>query len=873
MGSVLGFASILVTAAWASDLDRQVEFRIPAQSLDAALVQFSDQAKLQITTSAEQIKGLAAEALIGKYKVADALTKLLRRSGLSFRAVGQSAISIGKFPDNDSQTPRSQQATAPGSSVAVTTGNSEVSMVPQEIGAEQQSELAEVVVSARKRSESIIDVPESISAFSSQTLSDFKIESFDDYASKVPNLSFAYGAGGFYGFSAARSVAIRGMVGPNMTGFYIDDTPLFDSMDPRIVDVERIEVLKGPQGTLYGSSSMGGNIRIISKKPSMDEDSFSGSAELGDTKYGSGNYEAEGIGNIVMVPDLAAVRLMAFYDQESPFITRTFPISGASGPGQPAGLGIATDVGGTETTGASASVLLTLNDSFDVTFRLLYQREDWGGWPAAFAPAPAFEVTSLTLNHPDNVQESASDEFTLPSLEMAYRGEGWNVASSTSYFERSTFDYEDGTRGVGQYLTQFYGYTPPSAVPIVSQETNDYARFAQETRIGFDETHGVSGTAGVFFSDYHTHQYTPPVIVQGLAQSGVWPTNNYLDYYTRASIREVAGFGELYYEFLRNFTLTLGARVYSLEQSSYELAHGLVFVGNPSQSELVSNPPAHREHGVIPKFALEYKITDDSSVYTTAAKGYRPGGANAVLPPTCDSDLRALGFNQQSAVQYKTDNVWSYELGTKMALIDRRLLLSAAAFQIKWSDVQQNLYLPDCGFLNTFNIGAAKNNGAELELTGHPVKPLELRAGLGYLDAKVTQGVPGGLPDGSRLLQVPRVTASLGLRYEWTMEKYTPFVTADYSYTDDSLSENTSTVAPLERPSYSLVNARAGVHWGKSELSLYGDNLTNTKANLGDLVFNLYHEDVTLPNGQTVLNPRVVVERPLTFGVQYRYGF
>lgn len=193
-----------------------------------------------------------------------------------------------------------------------------------------------VVVTARKREESLAQVPISITAFTSQSLEAFNIQSFDDYATKTPNVSFAYG-GGPTGFSDARTVAIRGITGQNLfgtagaTGFYIDDTPIPGSVDPRVLDIDNIEVLKGPQGTLFGESSLGGNVRLITKKPSLTEDSIGYMVEAGGTSGGGSPDGGAGvIGNLVLSPDVLAVRVVVFGNHDAGYLTRTFPTDPSS---------------------------------------------------------------------------------------------------------------------------------------------------------------------------------------------------------------------------------------------------------------------------------------------------------------------------------------------------------------------------------------------------------------------------------------------------------------------------------------------------------------------------------------------------------------
>src|ERR1700678_2370549 len=191
--------------------------------------------------------------------------------------------------------------------------------------------LETITVTARKRDESLAKVPVSITVFTSEALETYNIQSFNDYATKTPNVSFSYG-GGPTGISDARTVAIRGITGQNLygtagaTGFYIDDTPVPGSVDPRVLDIDNIEVLKGPQGTLFGESSLGGNVRLITKKPSLTEDSIGYMMQAGATSGGGSPDGGAGvIANLVLSPDLLAVRVVLFGNHDAGYLTRTFP--------------------------------------------------------------------------------------------------------------------------------------------------------------------------------------------------------------------------------------------------------------------------------------------------------------------------------------------------------------------------------------------------------------------------------------------------------------------------------------------------------------------------------------------------------------------
>jgi iron complex outermembrane recepter protein len=878
--AVLVIALVALTEVASADDRQSHNYAIQAQALGPALKAFALQADREIFFTPELTRGKQSHGISGKYDDLVALKVILEGTGLTYSITASKAIIVRDPPSpltstvgREGTSDRPDLEHAPGflrvaqsqSQTSTPPSATETESLDQNADEKKSVTLDEIMVTARKRSESLLDVPVSVTAFSSQTIQDFKIQSFSDYANKIPNLSYGYGDSGTFGMAGSRAVALRGIVGANTTGFYIDDTPVYDSMDPRIVDVERIEVLRGPQGTLFGSRSLGGNVRIITKHPNVDQDEFSYAAQISDTDHGGGDYEVESIGNLVVIPERVAVRAMGFYSSDSGFLTRTYPVAGS------ATLGSDDNQGAAKTGGASLAVLFKVTDDLDITFRELYQREELNGWPVAYAPLPAFQVTSLTLNRQVNVQELGDNQFSIPSLEIAYRGRGWSLASSTSFSDYKTYDVEDGTEGMGQFYLANFGLSLPPTVPIAVSYTNTKQRLTQETRILFDPRHGISGVAGIYFSNEHTHLSQPPYYASGQAAAGLWPNDVIYASDIHNGLQERAVFGELYANFLEKFTLTLGARAFWLKETDNQVNAGLFAGTYPVQ---LFDPLASTEHGVIPKISLQYEPTHDSSIYASAAKGYRPGGIIPyLLPNLCEGDLVRLGL-PSDYTSYKSDSIWSYELGGKMALADRRLLLTADVFQINWSNIQQSLYLA-CTASTIINIGAARNRGAELELSGHVFEPLELRAALGINDAKITDSFPGSpLPAGSRILEVPKVTASVGARFEHPItDSIKGFVGSDYSYTGNSASENTSVAFPVTRSGYSMVNARLGISWNKSELSLFGNNLTNTRANLGDPLLYTFRKDITLPNGQTVLDPRVVVARPLQIGIRFQQAF
>ncbi|HTV51891.1 MAG TPA: TonB-dependent receptor [Steroidobacteraceae bacterium] len=752
-----------------------------------------------------------------------------------------------------------------------------------------------VTVTARKRAESIAEVPTSITAFTAQSLEDFNINSFNDYATKTPNLSFSYG-GGPTGIADARSIAIRGITGQNLfgtagaTGFYIDDTPIPGSVDPRVLDIDNIEVLKGPQGTLYGESSLGGNVRLVTRQPSLVSNELSYQTDVGAT---SGGGSADGglsaIGNIVVVPNSLAVRVVAFGDQEAGYLTRTYPTDptspGVTDPNLDVPRTSVGDQGAITTFGGSITALWRPIDALDIRLRFMHQQSHDHGFPATFAPLPEFSPDYI-LNRAFDVQPYATDTWSLPSLDINYRGSGWSLVSSTSWFYRHTLDLEDSTYGTQEVLSGYYGVTGLPTQPFLWDGQHEHRQITEETRVTFDPFHGWSGTLGLFYENTRTKFYIPPTYADGLPAAtlgntvvGPWPNDEIWQQFNPGTEKDTSIFGEAYYKFLPQWTLTLGARVYWLQQYTDFTANGFMNFGATP-----SDPQSNRQSGVDPKIALAYQATDEAMVYASASKGFRAGGAQAYAPfcslPTLpDTDI----------TQLRSDTLWTYELGTKVQLADPNLLISAAGFHIDWMNPQQQVALP-CGYYFDINAQEARVDGGEVELLGHVAEGLQLRGGIGYESTNINEpgalGIPGiGVQPGSRLPGVPAWTASVGAVYRHPLTgQLTGFLSADYSFTGDSISLlnggtglNNGEGLTATRPSWSLANVRFGVDWGDSELSLNVHNLSNAKPNLGDIgyvgyaqfqsgVFPLPAGDY--PPGNPI--PQVATLQPLTVTLEFR---
>jgi iron complex outermembrane receptor protein len=761
------------------------------------------------------------------------------------------------------------------------------------------AELETITVTATKRAEAVQDVPLSMTTFGAAALEEKAINTFFDYATKVPNLAFAPTGDGV---GTARTISIRGISGDNVTGFYIDDTPLPDSLDPRVLDIDHIEVLRGPQGTLYGARSMGGTVRIITKEPNLEDfDATVHAAASSTARTDQPNWTGDGVVNIPLIKDQVALRLSGFYDYQAGFFKRSFCTDPAAAmaltctPLSTTGITTVDNVGAINTYGGAASLTVKLADSLTVTPRIMMQRAGYNGFPladyltdpgngigypvpATGAPSPSTMIpSSFTQARWFNVPEGGYDAWGLYSIALHWKTGVGELVSSTAYFSRKVFETEDETDFVYAAITSGAGGTPE---PGGISEEKDYQRFAEEVRFASDLQGPVQFVVGGFYSDFHGRlpyaAYYPPAEVPNLDATLGGPNNPYYpnlifaqDFHS--DIKEPAVFGELSYQPIEPLKLTAGLRWYQVKATSAGYQEGLATGGGPA----VVNPLASTEQsGVNPKFEADYHVTPDQMVYVNAAKGFRPGGFLPIVPAgepgtgtDCVAALHQVDPNITLAQtrSFQSDSLWNYELGTKTAWFDHRLTVDAAAFYIKWSNIQQEILL-SCGFQYTANAGAAVSKGGELEVHARPTEPLELSLGLGYQDAKITEAsVSSPQQVGSPVYQVPDWTGNGSVAYTTQITTDWKLVSgADYSYIGRSFSGNNDPADPRLRPSYRLINARFAFVNGPLEISLVGKNLANEVANLGD------SRSIA---AETPGRPRLFVNQPRTIGLDFKESF
>jgi iron complex outermembrane recepter protein len=716
-----------------------------------------------------------------------------------------------------------------------------------ETTAEEEASLAEVVVTAQKRSENLQSVPLSITVLDAGALQRLGATEFEHYAAHIPNLSFSQGSSTVFG---GLYVAIRGVYGADTTGFYVDDTPVPESMNPHLTDIARIEVLRGPQGTLFGARSMGGAVRIITNQP--DPSAWSGDvhATASATAHAAGNSTVDGVVNMPIVADIAALRLSAFREAESGMFDRVSGVQPALPPGTTAPpFAEHRHVDGSLREGVQLSGLVKLLDGqLTLKPRVAVQHDHLDGLPYADSDPNNFtQVRLFDLNEP------AGEDWQHYSLTAEVPLASGEIVSSSALLRHSADMSED----YSEAAILLFGIPP---TPALMRYHETLRRFAQETRFTSQFQGPVQVTAGIFYSSSLNNRLFPQDSIAGLDAffGGALGSDVVFNYHTATEVNEKAVFGEMTVSLTSRLKAILGARWFKNTVDFNGAESGAaVSPGQFSGTEV--------DRKLTPKASLQYEVEPGKQVYATAAQGFRIGGVNTFSNTLCAADLAAANLTPQQAQSYKSDSLWSYELGTKTGWLENRLSVNAAVFDIEWSDVQQAVALPTCGFSIDVNAGKARSQGAELELEAAPAAGLTVTLGLGYTDTQITSN--GGVPSirvGQPLQQIPRWTASVAADYNFHFLSRRAFVHGDFGYTGSSLSANNDTVDPLLRRSYALVNLRSGMTFGSTEVGVFVSNLFDKHANFSDTP----PLAVELPD-----RPRILTNRPRTMGVEARVLF
>jgi iron complex outermembrane recepter protein len=742
----------------------------------------------------------------------------------------------------------------------------------QESGEERSGpvRLQEVVVTATKRSENLQDVPVAVTALTSQDIDARGFTNYSDFVNSVPNMYMQdLGPG-------KTQIYIRGLVAQGGSGFpvatYFGEavTSLLTNnggfANLRLVDIDRVEILRGPQGTLFGANSLAGVLRVVPNAPNLSNIQVEAAASGWSTaESGDGSEHFEGVINLPIVSGKLGARLVGYQDHIAGYTDNVVPAAAANDYsaafGAPAGLLVIPghdaftrkDINSQDIWGVRAAVTWKPTDALHIDASYVAQevrQNSESGDQPRFGDYVVQRSLDLYSRGEDMEQER------IGQLVVGYDWEKVSITSATGYTRMSRFENRDigflaEAAGLGNQLW-----------PLLDRSKGE--SFTEEVRVQSRGTAPLQWLVGYFYTntnfdlgqyvpDYSCPACLPEVLFQ--QPFAIRTLGNTIG----EKQRQQSVFAEVSYDITSQFTVGAGGRyLRDYLESLSPAAEGLLVGGTQDAS-----PPVGGRSSIFnPSGYLRYKANDEMTYYIQAARGFRSGAANQALAYDPNGPCGATAAADGVGPLTDPDTLWTYELGLKSTWLDKRIAANVAVFHQSWKGVQLNATQP-CGFNGAVNGGDAKGNGAELEMTAQLTKALSANLTASYVYNEFDSVRPNvGYKDGERVPGAPEENASAGLQYNFVLNPaWNGYARADYTYVGNvhyvfGLGTASS---PFIQGGYGQANFRFQLQHQQLGLEFFARNLTNKRA------ADAY--------GDPTQGGFAYMIRPRELGVEVRYSF
>jgi outer membrane receptor protein involved in Fe transport len=776
-------------------------FDIPAQPLTSALKTFAAQSHVQLLYVYSAVANSTGNAVHGDLDTREALAELLRNTGFEAAYTSDREVTIRRVSGESAA-----DAAAAGTRAKPVRAAKDESRSSTD--STNVTQLEEVIVTSQKREERLQDVPIPVTAITATALADESRYSLQDYYSQVPGLSLTPNE-----FSGAPTIAIRGITSGDFTnptvGITVDDVPFGPStvngggyfapdLDPS--DLARIEILRGPQGTLYGASSIGGLVKYVTADPSTE--AFSGRVQAGLSTVHDGPGVGYNVTAAVNVPlgDTFAVRASGFSRQEPGYIENVR--TGQRG------------VNKSEIAGTHLSALWKPSELFSLKLSALFQDNKLFGSPYVTVEPGIGDLQQDFLPETGRVDR----KFAAYSATATAHLGTFTLTSVTGYSVSRLYDKLDYTQVLGAVTDQVFGTT--NTINTDNTHTN---KVTQEIRLATPIGTHLDWLVGGFY----THEYSPwglelyPV-TDASARLGSLVQTQFDSVYA-----EWAGFTDLTWHVTDRFDIQIGGRESQIRQTFEETDYGDAYVPlvEGTTSPAVTPQTVAHENAFTYLLTPSWKITPDLMVYTRFASGFRPGGIN---------NLIAVG---NLPVNFKPDRTQNYELGAKGSAFDRRLSFEGSVYYITWNDIQLSLTNPDNGQNYFYNGSRAKSQGVELSAQLRPVSGLRLGGWVAWNNAVLTRDFPANSAaygvSGDRLPYSSRFSSSGTVDYDIPLGSFTAGFGGAVSYVGTRI--GAFQVAPQRQvlPAYTQTDLHSSLRSDQWTLELYVNNVTDRRGIVG----------------------------------------
>ncbi|RMB01462.1 outer membrane receptor protein involved in Fe transport [Eilatimonas milleporae] len=780
----------------------------------------------------------------------------------------------------------------------------------QQGGATSVDKLEEIVVTARKRTETLQDVPFSIDAKTERQLRYRGASNLPQLARNVAGLTVVdLGLGqsqlAIRGISAGQ--VIRDQPGvKEQVGIYLDESAISVALftpDLDLFDLNRVEILRGPQGTLFGSGSLAGTLRYITNEPEMNETAGIAEGNYSVVEGGGMGWNLKGAVNVPIVEDKVALRAVAYYDRLPGFIDAIQPSTEVDQLGNPI-FPVDDDVNDGRRYGGRLALAIEPNENLRITPRVVFQKIDTDGFPRIDAYnilgnpfTTDADLPPVTLGEREQftqLEEGLEDDFLLFDLKIEYDFEGVTLTSISSYTDREVVITRDATQLTGSITGGSQGLPLDVAkldAPLV--DVTDLQAFTQEIRLASSGDGPLQWVVGGFYQDF-TRDYGQTLNVAGFEEATDIPTagdvvsTDILFFSDFAfDFRQIALFGEASYQFTDALSFTAGLRWFDFEEDRNLVFDG-IFTDQTGPDGVDGDVSSD---GVNPRFILSYDVSSDLQVNAQVAKGFRLGGINDPLnTPLCsDEDLQTFG----NRPTFEDEEIWNYEIGAKASFDGGRGTFNVAGFYSDIDNLQATIDAGSCSSRIVFNVPSARSIGVEAEFAYQPTENFDFAVAASFVDAEirstVTSTVDGvtspvaGIERGNRLPTAPEFQLNAAATYMHPFDNVlTGFITGTFQHVGSSftqigdqvdgfgtvdlfdlggITQDTFTFDP-QLPDYQLANLRLGVRTETWELSFFINNVFDERA-----LLSLDRERGTRARVGFLTN------QPRTFGLTARTSF
>ncbi|PCI54381.1 MAG: hypothetical protein COB36_10360 [Alphaproteobacteria bacterium] len=834
---MIGCASIHIGGVAYAD-EKNTNYNIAPEMLESVLRTFATQSDTQILFSSGITKNLASRGLKGTYSLEEALEILLTDSGLGYEIKGNDLLVINVV-DNKFQK------------ISYDTNEYYESNLGSYSEDENQDDVdtsgfEEIIVTTSRREQVLQDVPASVVAIDPDIFKDAGMINIGDIIAYTPGFNMTSQGQRGTGSITARGVSQEGATAT--VAVYLDDVPMTSNssftfggglfFDGLLGEIERVELVKGPQGTLFGATAIGGAIRYVSKKPALEEMRGRASTNLSTTKDGGFNQIYNASLSVPLVESKVGLSVAGFYDKNAGYVDLVDTATGAL---------VEENADNTEFYGFSGDILIQASDNMEVRLKAMHQKQKYNGLSVVDLDGDSLNPKFAPLTN-DNALSESESKYTSISGSLDYDFEWATLNLTSSYVEFGQASVGDITADLALYADFLAGVPSgtTTAIPFIANMGSN--KYTQEARLTSPDNDKFEWILGLFYTKETTHNIQ--IAIAEPIDFNLF-TLNFPDNY-----REYAAFGNFTYYITPEFDVGFGLRYSNTQTGLQQISSGALIGPGQDIDPVQDNVQSYLA-------TARYRPNENLSLYARVASGYRPATGN--LP------IIIPGLGNVAPLVVKKDNLWSYEIGAKGKTDDGIISYDMSLWYIDWSNFQSFVTVSGLSVGGNAEDGVTAK-GFEGTFTLNPTDNFTITSSVAYTDSTLNSDEPGlNALGGQSVPKIPKWTLSSNGRYDFDLSgEVMGHIGGGFRYSQGTRSAFTDggigdSVVNIPTEGYVLADLNAGISRGDISLNFYVTNLFNNDAFAASTGF--------LIPGTLMVNGQATPVRPRTIGAVLSFDF